>query len=403
MTRTRRVALGAVAVAVVAALLELALTAIAAVSPRAHALLAPPTSQVAPASPDPRLEFRPNPSYPDHDERGFRNPSALTAADIVALGDSQTYGAGVGAAEAWPRRLQELTGYSVYSMAFGGWGATHSLVLLDEAMALQPQLIVEAFYFGNDLYDAFNMVHNRGQLPQLIDPGHRAEIATIEASQPLAARVATLYKAGDLYPPSNQLRQFFAVHSKIYGLLRAAWYTVRTQLIANQPEAAWQDAKARAAADPSTFEVFDEGGRRTIFNSAYRLAGLDLGDVRIADGLRLSLAAILEMKRRCDDRGIRFLVVLLPTKQAVFRPFVTHPTAAYTAVVGNEDQARAITTEFLGRNGIAFVDVLEPLRRQLAAGEQPYPASHDDHPNAIGHGVIAEQIRAAAIPSKADP
>jgi hypothetical protein len=45
--------------------------------------------------PDARLGHRLNPAYPGHDVRGWRNQVPLDAADIVALGDSQTYGLGV--------------------------------------------------------------------------------------------------------------------------------------------------------------------------------------------------------------------------------------------------------------------------------------------------------------------
>ena len=45
-------------------------------------------------------------------------------------------------------------------MAWGGWGPVHSLILLDEAISLHPKIIIEAFYAGNDLFDAFNIVYN---------------------------------------------------------------------------------------------------------------------------------------------------------------------------------------------------------------------------------------------------
>ena len=54
---------------------------------------------------DPVLGFRPRPKAGDHDSRGFRNAEALRSADIVCLGDSQTYGPPYGVREeAWPQR-----------------------------------------------------------------------------------------------------------------------------------------------------------------------------------------------------------------------------------------------------------------------------------------------------------
>ena len=40
-----------------------------------------------PAIPDAKLGARPNPGFPGHDRRGFRNPEVPASADVVALGD----------------------------------------------------------------------------------------------------------------------------------------------------------------------------------------------------------------------------------------------------------------------------------------------------------------------------
>ena len=394
----RRAGLGIAALTLTVAAMEILLTLVTLVSPKAAALLAPPTSQASPTIPDVRLGHRPNPAYPGHDAKGFRNPSVPEAVDIVALGDSQTYGSGVEGDEAWPARLQALSGYRVYNMAFGGWGPTHSLVLFDEALAMKPRLIIEAFYGGNDLYDAFNMVYNRGQLPEFQNPSAdvREAVRAAERSQPLAVTVSRLYQAGDLYPQHSTVRSFLAMHSKIYGLLRAIWYETQQRLVSDVPAAAWNDAKARAAAapDPTTFEIFEEGERRTIFNSSYRLTGLDLDDVRIGEGLRIALAAIDRMSERAESEGIGFLVILLPTKQQVFRPFVARPSPSFESLVHNEDQMWTTAGAHFAERGIDFIDTLPSLRQQLASGPQPYAATHDDHPSPAGQVAIAKAIDA---------
>ncbi len=48
---------------------------------------------------DDRLGKRGNPEWWEHDARGFRNPSALSSAIVVALGDSHTYGTRVNSEE----------------------------------------------------------------------------------------------------------------------------------------------------------------------------------------------------------------------------------------------------------------------------------------------------------------
>lgn len=71
---------------------------------------------------DARLGYRNNPLTPGLDARHWRNAAALEHADIVALGDSQTYGFNVSTKEAWPQRLGKMLNASVYQMAVAGYG-----------------------------------------------------------------------------------------------------------------------------------------------------------------------------------------------------------------------------------------------------------------------------------------
>lgn len=64
--------------------------------------------------PDPLLGHRPHSLFPEHDARGFRNPSELDRTLVVRLSDSQTYGHKVRHEEAWPRKLDDESGISTY-------------------------------------------------------------------------------------------------------------------------------------------------------------------------------------------------------------------------------------------------------------------------------------------------
>jgi hypothetical protein len=174
-----------VLVLLVIGFLEITLGLLAFVSPRVDWLLASPWTTKT--IPDARLGHRPDPAYPGHDRKGFRNLEVPAKAHIVALGDSQTYGTGVEPEDAWPRQLESMTRKTVYSMAYGGYGPTHSLVLWDEAVTLSPNIVIEAFYAGNDLFDSFNFVHNMGQLPELksSDPQLQASVREAEQFEPI--------------------------------------------------------------------------------------------------------------------------------------------------------------------------------------------------------------------------
>ena len=389
--------------------LELTLSLLALASTRVDWLLTPPSTPQT--VPDARLGYRPNPDYPGHDRKGFRNPKVPAKAHIVALGDSQTYGTGVRAAAAWPRQLESLTGKTVYSMAYGGYGPADSLVLWDEALALSPTVVVEAFYAGNDLFDSFDCIYNRGQLPELKspDPQLQASVRDAEQSEPIQQRVVRMFQMGaavdeettTVTPDGVSLWRILSQHSKIYGLLVRAWYeaTRPAKQSSEPPQDEWTKATAFAELHPAYCQIFTSGQFKTVFTSEYRLAALDLGDPRIAEGLQISLRAIQKMHELATRRGIRFLVVLIPTKEAVFRKLLQDSSVSYRALAENEERVWRITKDFLERNGIEYLDSLPVLREQLAAGIQPYRVSHDGHPNEPGHKAIAKLV-AAHLESK---
>ena len=142
------------------------------------------------------LGHRPNPKYPEHDENGFRNEAVPQKVDIVAMGDSQTYGAGI--KRPWPQQAQDLAGagLTVYNMSFGGYGPVHSLVLLDEALELKPKVIIEAFYAGNDLFDSFNISYyfNDFDFLKTHDKQTIATIQEYENIKSLQQKIAEVYR-----------------------------------------------------------------------------------------------------------------------------------------------------------------------------------------------------------------
>ncbi len=350
--------------------------------------------------PDDRLGYRPNPKYPGHDTKGFRNQKHLIKADIVALGDSQTYGTGVDSEEAWPRQLEFLTANVVYNMAYGGYGPVHSLILWDEAIALEPKIIIEAFYAGNDLYDSFRIVYNRGQHPELksSDVLLQESIQKAEQSESIASRVSKIMGAT---PKLLPIRGFFSRHSKVYGLMRRIRYELmlaRTIKEENQQkpkkeqDEEWVNAKEFAKKHSAYCQVFQDGTFKTIFMSERRLSALDFRDPRIIEGHRISLNAISRMNDLAVVKDIKFLTILIPTKELVFREKWVDSSVNYRTLVENEEHMWKLTKDFLKKNNIEYIDALPTLRRLLSSGIQPYKVSRDGHPNQQGHIAIARLV-----------
>jgi len=387
--------------------LELLLHGLARVVPRVDALLSSPWHTIPHTIKDDRLGKRPNPAYPEHDRKGFRNARVPSQVDIVALGDSQTYGAGVKPQEAWPRQLESLSGASVYSIAYGGYGPTHSLILWEEAVALRPKVIIEALYSGNDLYDSFNHVYNQQQLPRLksSDPRIRNAVKASEDSEPIVRSVSRIWTMGKANTPKRQPlspMRFLSRHSKLYALLRRARYELTHTKVTKVTALSWEQAKRFANRNQAYCQIFDNGQFKTVFTSEFRLAVHNLRDPRIEEGLRISLDAISKMHHLAAKEGIEFFVVLIPTKEFVFHALVQRSSSpmpqSYQNLVTNENLLWNRTKAFLQEHGIDYVDSLQALRNSLSKGNQPYKISHDGHPNALGHRAIATLVQSHMKP-----
>jgi len=96
---------------------------------------------------DPELGVRVAPNSPGHDANGYRNAVARTQADIVALGDSQTWGVNAQAMDAWPQQLEKITNRLVYNMSVGGYGPVQYSQLIPRALNFSPKVVVVGLYF----------------------------------------------------------------------------------------------------------------------------------------------------------------------------------------------------------------------------------------------------------------
>jgi len=376
------------------------------VSQKASSMLISGGSNVPPTVKDTQLGSRPNPARPDHDSNGFRNLFVPEEVDIVAFGDSQTYGSGVPPESAWPQQLARLSDFTTYNMAWGGYGPTHSIILLEEAISLHPKLVIEALYAGNDLHDSYCHVYHRNQLTWLksADEALQRQIRKAEEDERSAKRVFWLSsmhyprdKTGsqeDQATSNTNVREWFSAHSRLYGLLRAVRRIIRRALTV----ADWESQKQYAQRRKQYCYVYEDDQFRTILIATYRHGALDLADPRILEGENISLKAIEALRKQTEREDIEFMVLLIPTKELVFKELVlrdpSRMTSEYQRLIENEEAFWAATKEFLDVRSINWVDALPPLRQCLEEGDQPYPITPDGHPNAVGHEAIARLVLA---------
>jgi hypothetical protein len=234
--------------------------------------------------PDPRLGIRIVPNSVGHDANGFRNPTVPSQVDVVAIGDSQTWGVNVNAVDAWPQQLARLSGRSVYNMAVGGYGPDQYMVLSEQAQLLKPKTIIVGLYLGNDLYDAYASAYHLNGFEDLRSNENNNELAQdqiLKLSNALA----------------DEQQQFHYTYGRNSPLTWGVWLREHTAIgrLLNRTSL-WQGAsdidyeidKAWVRAHPDHGLVCEDDQIRTVFTPAYRLTGLDLNDVRVAEGLRIT-------------------------------------------------------------------------------------------------------------------
>jgi lysophospholipase L1-like esterase len=340
---------------------------------------------------DPILGQKLAPYTQGHDAQGFRNASVPRQADIVTLGDSQTWGVNAKREDSWPHQLSRISGHSVYNMALGGFGPVQYNVLTSEALSLSPKLIIVGLYLGNDIYDAYSMVYQHENYRNLRDVNAPNDL-TQDTVGPRAASSWNQEKEfhanfgrGTLSGSSFWLRE----HLAIGRLLN------RTGLWPGSADVDFEIDRRWALTQPNHGIVCEDPAIKTVFTTAYRLEGLDLNEPRIAEGLKITKNLIGDMKRQADASKVRLLVLLIPTKESAYAGVMSgkkgsNPT--YYKLIEMEGRVRKEIVDECRTQNIDCLDALDYLSEALARGESIYPASTESHPNPRGYSVIAAAV-----------
>jgi SGNH hydrolase-like domain, acetyltransferase AlgX len=314
------------------------------------------------------------------DSWGFRNLLVPDAADIVAIGDSHTYGNTATMSESWPYVLAGITGTRVYNMGLGGYGPNQYTHLLPQALKLKPKLIAVGLYMGDDFENSFLITYGLK---------HWAALRALPTDQV----DFNIWETQQVSPSlSKAIRVWLSRHSVVYQLVFHG-----PLLGALQGEAQIRMA-SRLSEAASTLSV-PEDGILEAFRPKGLLANLDQASVNVKEGMRISFLLLRQMKELCRQNNTGFIVVVIPTKEMVFADYLERRSDMPLGdVIGrlltNERLARDQTFDALRQSGIDFVDVLPALRGQR--GSQLYARTAGDmHPNSNGYRVIGQAVAAA--------
>ena len=311
------------------------------------------------------------------DEWGFRNPGVPERADVVAIGDSHTYGNTATMNDSWPLVLGRLSGQRVYNMGLGGYGPNQYFALFESrALSLKPRLIIVGLYMGDDFENAYLITYG---LP------HWAYLRRLPPEQ----------VDFDIWQPPpdptwhRQIRLWLSRHSVVYQMLvhGAIGARVRGELQIRNASRLYEGATTLSVPDKNIHEAFvPEGMARR----------LDQQRADVQEGMRITFALFAEMHRLANQHGIGFAVAVIPTKEMVFADYLEHDSTLAMSdtihnLLANERVARDRVFEFFDGAGIRSVDTL-PLLRQRVEQELYVRHAGDMHPSKNGYRVIAEAI-----------
>jgi lysophospholipase L1-like esterase len=303
---------------------------------------------------DPITRVRAIPLYPDkggygpNDLLGFRNRAIPHSANIVILGDSQTYGNNAVIEQNWPGYMHaELKpeGATQYNMSVGGWAAPQYLNMFGKAAVFKPEVIIIAFYTGNDPLEGFMQVYGNPYWEGLIPD--------------------------------------------------------KTLTAGDAPKAAFPPP----AEDHWTVEFKD--GVKTVFTPALRLAS-NSDHPAVQAGYRIMAEVSRRIAGSAAENNIKAIFTIIPSKELVYARKVAAegipaPRDYQTLVARERANIEQLAREIQSYPQAVYIDVVQPLQERALQAEGLYPEDENGHPVAAGYEVIGRTLATAVRPHLTRP
>ena len=302
----------------------------------------------------------------DIDAEGFRNPEPLGDVDLVAIGDSHTYGFNVLSAESWPAQLAERKQISVYNYGMGGYGILQYRWLFPKALGKNPRMVVVALYLANDLGDYCSFSQ------------------TAHWERELRER-----DLGNEPCPAARNRERAPIGSES-DTLRNRW--VATAIGSAFDYLLWRGVELRA--NPDAFVPASYGSHATFLPK--RLVErhgryTDLQERAVADAARGTEVLLTEMIKLARAANVTLGVLFIPSKENVLLEATDPLEPFYADLKRVVLQERAIELRFdryLSARGVATAHALACL--QTRGDVRLYTQDDNHHPIRAGYACYAE-------------
>lgn len=265
--------------------------------------------------------------------------------DGVAVGDSFTF-CFTDEEDCWVQRLAQLTGRNIINLGITSTGSTsHARVLANFGLPLKPPLVIWQ-WFGNDANEDYGLAALRGE-------------TDVQSPNP---------------PPPPPRRTWWDEHSALYVLLK---YYLGSR----------DEFDATLQFDNPVYA--ERGSVKLAFGQPYLFNAFDMTQPHNLDGWARSQAALRQARDMVASYGGRLVIVLMPTKEQVYRDLSEPLLGADRLAV--LDAPYRLMRDFCAAEGLTCLDPLPEFQAHAQAGEQLYYTT-DMHLNARGNEVLAEWL-----------
>lgn len=282
---------------------------------------------------------------------GFRVPSPGWAprlpADVVVVGDSFSF-CFTEYADCWVGRLAGQHGLSIMDLGVPATGSiSHGRILQSFGLAYHPRIVIWQWY-GNDFNEDYGLTH--------------------EGVTGVAAPV---------YPDDKDLPTWtgwFKRNSAVYALGR---YIAASRQFADQ-NPVWVDH----------YRISD-GSLNLMYGRPYTVDAQGMNNPRNQAGVELTRQALQTARDTLSAQGIPLVVLLIPTKEEVYRAW-TEPVLGASwldPVIEGRQKMMALCQDLK----LICVDVTDALTAHAGRKELLYWPL-DSHVNPAGNQVIADQV-----------
>lgn len=318
--------------------------------------------------PDEQLGYRVDPARSDIDNNGFRNPQVLEEADIIALGDSHTFGVNVAPEYSWPQQLAKMTNKTVYNFGVSSYNILQYHYLMDQAIKLKPQHIIWGLYLANDLSDVCDFVRK------------------VEFWRKWTTANHYNFKSCSRWIPSLRTDSFESFLRKNTAIVSA----LRHIILNAKWTSKWMYNKNNAI-------IIDEAQNKTVIKHSMILAhekGMNMNRQEISLAFDIAKQVIKEAKQKSDENNISLNVLFIPSKERVFYNYLINKKyelpKSYHNLVKSEQLLVDRFSSLLKEMKIKFVDVQPYMVHEIHKSGSVYSYGKDGHPLKIGYRVYAQ-------------